>query len=111
MTSMAEPNRVSWMARRSDSFVAQAYISSMVLGGCAHVEAPERWRYVDVPDIDLKAEVAGAALAAALVVAVEIWGRGGCTDYLGQIVAEAVNLVRSGLAQCRDAAHATWSLV
>ena len=33
MTSIAEPNSVSWMARRSDSFVAQAYISSMVLGG------------------------------------------------------------------------------
>ena len=35
-----------------------------------------RSRYADVPDIDLKAEVAGAALAAALVVAVENWGRG-----------------------------------
>ncbi len=37
-----------------------------------------RSRYADVADIDLKAEVAGAALAAALVVAVENWGRGGC---------------------------------
>ena len=57
-----------------------------------------RSRYADVPDIDLKAEVAGAALAAALVVAVENWGRGGCTGDLGQIVADSVNLVRSGLA-------------
>ena len=54
-----------------------------------------RSRYADVPDIDLKAEVAGAALAAALVVAVENWGRGGCTGDLGQIVADSVNLVRS----------------
>src|ERR1700737_1227343 len=39
-----------------------------------------------------------ATLAAALVVAVENWGRGGCTGDLGQIVADSVNLVRSGLA-------------
>ena len=60
-----------------------------------------RSRNADVPDIDLKAEVAGAALAAALVVAVENWGRGGCTGDLGQIVADSVNLVRSGLAPLR----------
>jgi AcrR family transcriptional regulator len=53
-----------------------------------------RSRYTDV---DLKAEVAGAALAAALVVAVENWGRGACTGDLGKIVAESVDLVRSGL--------------
>jgi AcrR family transcriptional regulator len=46
---------------------------------------------------DLAAEVAGAALAAALVVAVENWGRGGCQGDLGQIVADSVELVRSGL--------------
>ena len=57
-----------------------------------------RERYADVPDIDLNAQVAGATLAAALVVAVENWGRGGCTGDLGQIVADSVNLVRSGLA-------------
>ena len=61
-----------------------------------------RSRNADVPGIDLKAEVAGAALAAALVVAVENWGRGGCTGDLGQIVADSVNLVRSGLAPCTD---------
>jgi AcrR family transcriptional regulator len=55
-------------------------------------------RYSDIPDIDLVAEVAGAALAAALVVAVENWGRGGCTGDLGEITATALNLVRSGLA-------------
>jgi AcrR family transcriptional regulator len=60
-----------------------------------------RSRYPDLPDIDLRAEVAGATLAAALVVAVENWGRGGCTGDLGQIVAESVNLVRSGLAPVR----------
>ena len=55
-------------------------------------------RYSDTPDIDLVAEVAGATLAAALVVAVENWGRNGCTDDLGEITAAAMNLVRTGLA-------------
>ena len=57
-----------------------------------------RDRYRDIPDIDLVAEVAGASLAAALVVAVENWGRNGCTDDLGEITAAAMNLVRTGLA-------------
>lgn len=56
-----------------------------------------RARHADVNDVDLKAEVSGAVLAAALVVAVENWGRGGCTGDIGQIVADSVNLVRSGL--------------
>jgi len=55
-------------------------------------------RYSDTPDLDLVAEVAGASLAAALVVAVENWGRNRCTGDLGEITAAAVNLVRSGLA-------------
>jgi AcrR family transcriptional regulator len=55
-------------------------------------------RYGDTPDIDLVAEVAGATVAAALVVAVENWGRNGCTGDLGEITAAALNLVRSGLA-------------
>ena len=55
-------------------------------------------RYSDMPDLDLVAEVAGASLAAALVVAVENWGRNRCTGDLGEITAAAVNLVRSGLA-------------
>jgi AcrR family transcriptional regulator len=49
-------------------------------------------------DIDLVAEVAGATLAAALVAAVENWGRNGCTGNLGEITAVAINLVRSGLS-------------
>jgi len=57
-----------------------------------------RKRYPDMANIDLVAEVAGATLAAALVVAVENWGRNGCTGDLGAIVAESVNLLRSGLA-------------
>ncbi|BBY80165.1 TetR family transcriptional regulator [Mycolicibacterium pulveris] len=57
-----------------------------------------RKRYTDLPGIDLQAEVAGVVLAAALVVAVENWGRGGCAGDLGQIVTESVELVRSGLA-------------
>ena len=46
----------------------------------------------------LLADVAGATLAAALVVAVEKWGRDGCTGDIGAIVAASVELVRSGLA-------------
>jgi len=57
-----------------------------------------RTRYPGVPDLDLASQVAGAALAAALVVAVEKWGRDGCTGDLGGIVAASVGLVRSGLA-------------
>ncbi|GAC1652223.1 MAG: TetR/AcrR family transcriptional regulator [Mycobacterium sp.] len=55
-------------------------------------------RYSDTLGIDLLAEVAGASLAAALVVAVENWGRNGCTGDLGEITATAINLVRTGLA-------------
>jgi AcrR family transcriptional regulator len=57
-----------------------------------------RNRNPDVPNLDLTAEVAGSALAAALVVAVENWGRNGCADDLGELVAASVQLVRSGLA-------------
>src|ERR1700692_4314171 len=57
-----------------------------------------RIRNRDVPNIDLGAEVAGSALAAALVVAVENWGRNGCVDDLGELVAASLDLVRSGLA-------------
>lgn len=55
-------------------------------------------RYTDLDDVDLIAEVAGAALAAALVAAVERWGRDGCTTDLREVVATSVGLVRSGLA-------------
>jgi AcrR family transcriptional regulator len=55
-------------------------------------------RYSATSDIDLVAEVSGATLAAALVVAVENWGRNGCAGDLGEITAAAMNLVRSGLA-------------
>ncbi len=55
-------------------------------------------RYARTHDIDLVAEVAGATLAAALVAAVENWGRNGCTGDLDGITATCVNLVRSGLA-------------
>jgi AcrR family transcriptional regulator len=55
-------------------------------------------RYSDMADRDLVAEVSGATLAAALVVAVENWGSNGCAGDLGEITATAMNLVRSGLA-------------
>jgi AcrR family transcriptional regulator len=55
-------------------------------------------RYSDESGIDLVAEVAGATMAAALVVAVENWGRNGCIGDLGELTAAALNLVRSGLA-------------
>jgi AcrR family transcriptional regulator len=57
-----------------------------------------RGRNPNSANIDLAAEVAGSALAAALVVAVENWGRNGCADDLGQLVAASLDLVRSGLA-------------
>jgi len=55
-------------------------------------------RYARAHEIDLVAEVAGATLAAALVAAVENWGRYGCTGDLDEITATCVNLVRSGLS-------------
>jgi AcrR family transcriptional regulator len=57
-----------------------------------------RNRNPDMANIDLAAEVAGSALAAALVVAVENWGRNGCVGDLGELVATSLDLVRSGLA-------------
>jgi AcrR family transcriptional regulator len=55
-------------------------------------------RNPDVANIDLAAEVAGSTVAAALVVAVENWGRSGCVGDLGELVAASLDLVRSGLA-------------
>jgi AcrR family transcriptional regulator len=57
-----------------------------------------RNRKPDVANIDLFAEVAGSVLAAALVVAVESWGRNGCAGDLGELVASSLELVRAGLA-------------
>lgn len=57
-----------------------------------------RGRNPQVANIDLLAEVTGSALAAALVVAVENWGRNGCTRDLGELVAASLELLRSGLA-------------
>lgn len=51
------------------------------------------------PDVaELVADVAGSVIAAALVVAVENWGRNGCAEDLGALVAASLDLVRSGLA-------------
>lgn len=57
-----------------------------------------RNRNPDVANIDLGAEVAGSVMAATLVVAVEHWGRHGCADDLGELVAASLDLLRSGLA-------------
>lgn len=57
-----------------------------------------RKRLPDGPHADLTAEVAGSVIAAALVCAVEGWGRNGCTDDLGERTTLALELVRSGLA-------------
>lgn len=57
-----------------------------------------RRRNPDLANIDLAAEVAGSAIAAALVAAVENWGRRGCSGDLGADVAASLDLVRSGLA-------------
>jgi AcrR family transcriptional regulator len=71
--------------------VVQASFAGVITKFVAH-------RYADTPEVDLLAEVAGATLAAALVTAVENWGRNGCTGDLNEITATCVNLVRSGLA-------------
>jgi AcrR family transcriptional regulator len=57
-----------------------------------------RNRNPGVANIDLGAEVAGSALAAALVVAVQHWGRNGCVGDLGELVGTSLDLVRAGLA-------------
>jgi AcrR family transcriptional regulator len=57
-----------------------------------------RNRNPDTANIDLAAQVAGSTLAAALVVAVENWGRNGCVGDLGELVVASLDLVRSGLA-------------
>ena len=57
-----------------------------------------RDRNPDAANIDRDAEVAGSVLAAALVVAVENWGRNGCSGDLGELVTASLDLVRSGLA-------------
>ncbi len=57
-----------------------------------------RNRNPGVANIELRAEVAGSALAATLVVAVEDWGRNGCAGDLGDVVAASLDLLRSGLA-------------
>lgn len=63
-----------------------------VITGYARQRNPEH------PDADLAAEVAGGVIAAALVCAVEGWGRNGCADDLGERTLAALELVRSGLA-------------
>lgn len=57
-----------------------------------------RARNPELANIDLFAEVAGSAIAAALVAAVGNWGRRGCSGDLGEDVAASLDLVRSGLA-------------
>ena len=57
-----------------------------------------RDRYRQVPDVDLVAEVAGATVAAALIVALEKWGRDKCEGDLSALSAESLALLRSGLA-------------
>ena len=57
-----------------------------------------RGRNPGLADIDLAAEVAGCVIAAALVAAVENWGRSGCSGDLGADVTASLDLVRCGLA-------------
>lgn len=57
-----------------------------------------RKRNPEMANIDLAAEVAGSTLAAALVAAVENWGRTGCAGDLGEDVTASLDLLRSGLA-------------
>jgi AcrR family transcriptional regulator len=67
-----------------------------------------RDRYRGIPDAELVAEVAGATVAAALIVAVETWGRGKCVGDLGAISARSLELLRSGLAAVSVGATELW---
>lgn len=60
-----------------------------------------RQRRADDPDVDLLAAVAGTAIAAALVSAVEVWGLGGLTEDVDLVVSRALALVETGLAPLR----------
>lgn len=62
------------------------------------ITAYARRRTVGLPHADLVAEVAGSMIAAALVSAVEGWGRNGCTDDLAERTTLAMEMVRTGLA-------------
>lgn len=55
------------------------------------------------PDADLHARVAGATIAAALVAAVDVWGQRGTKDDLGELVANAVAFLRSGMVEASAA--------
>lgn len=57
-----------------------------------------RDRYGQVADVELIAEVAGATVAAALIVALEQWGRDKCETDLTELSATCLELLRSGLA-------------
>jgi AcrR family transcriptional regulator len=54
-------------------------------------------RHADHPDIELFARVAGGAVAAGLVTAVEVWGQGGCAEDLGTLVNRSMEFMKSGL--------------
>nr|WP_205267481.1 TetR/AcrR family transcriptional regulator [Mycolicibacterium sphagni] len=57
-----------------------------------------RDRYRRGPNVDLAADVAGATVAAALIVALEKWARDKCEGDLSQVSAESLDLLRSGLS-------------
>ncbi len=77
---------------------AAAHIRVVQASFAAVIAEFARDRYRELPDIGLPAEVAGATVAAALIVAVEAWGRGKCEGDLGALSAQSLQLLRSGLA-------------
>jgi hypothetical protein len=90
----------SWSQGPAKALHAAQYGMFSPVGQIA-ITAPRRcWAPAPATcDIALVADVAGAALAAVLVVAVEHWGRSGCVEDLGHIADAAMDVLRSGFAQ------------
>jgi len=91
--------RQAALARASviDGYRAAGHIRLVQSSFAAVITDFVRDRYRDVPDVDLVADVAGATLAAALIVSLQRWGREGCVGDLAKISAASLDLVRSGL--------------
>ncbi|MFN8071113.1 MAG: TetR/AcrR family transcriptional regulator [Mycobacterium sp.] len=77
---------------------AAAHIRLVQASFAAVITEFARDRYRTLPNIDLAAQVAGATVAAALIVAVEAWGRDKCEGDLSATSTQSLELLRSGLA-------------
>ena len=92
--------RQAALARASliDGDRAAGHVRLVQSSFAAVVSAFVRDRYRQVRDVELVAEVAGATVAAALIVALEQWGHDKCESDLAELSATCLELLRSGLA-------------